>query len=183
MSRTTAAFDEQDDGCCCCLAQGTPRKYLYRTYPFTPSSPPLRHIGGRRSELLKTEQEKKQSPDRPQQAILNSSNISGNTELIKASQTLKRKRITKMPLLTLFVTSLKNYKSLEICRKIDYGLKILDLPICSPWTFRENHSPNIIYIVNRRNQPTAMDLYFLDWVRTRYKTEPETHTKSAHTVL
>ena len=28
-----------------------------------------------------------------------------------------------------------------------------------------------------------MDLYFLDWVRTRYKTEPETHTKSAHTVL
>ena len=58
-----------------------------------------------------------------------------------------------------------------------------DLPICSPWTFRENHSPNIIYTVNRRNQPTAMDLYFLDWVRTRYKTEPETHTKSAHTVL
>ena len=55
--------------------------------------------------------------------------------------------------------------------------------ICSPWTFRENHSPNIIYTVNRRNQPTAMDLYFLDWVRTRYKTEPETHTKSAHTVL
>ena len=34
-----------------------------------------------------------------------------------------------------------------------------------------------------RNQPTAMDLYFLDWVRTRDKTEPETHTKSAHTVL
>ena len=58
-----------------------------------------------------------------------------------------------------------------------------DLPICSPWTFRENHSPNIIYTVNRRNQPTAMDLYFLDWVRTRYKTEPEAHTKSAHTVL
>ena len=57
------------------------------------------------------------------------------------------------------------------------------LPICSPWTFRENHSPNIIYTVNRRNQPTAMDLYFLDWVRTRYKTEPETHTKSAHTAL
>ena len=56
-----------------------------------------------------------------------------------------------------------------------------DLPICSPWTFRENHSPNIIYTVNRRNQPTAMNLYFLDWVRTRYKTEPETHTKSAHT--
>ena len=59
----------------------------------------------------------------------------------------------------------------------------MDLPICSPWTFRENHSPNIIYTVNRRNQPTAMDLYFLDWVRTRYKTEPEAHTKSAHTVL
>ena len=58
-----------------------------------------------------------------------------------------------------------------------------DLPICSPWTFRENHSPNIIYTVNRRNQPTAMDLYFLDWVRTRYKTEPETHTKSAPAVL
>ena len=58
-----------------------------------------------------------------------------------------------------------------------------DLPICSPWTFRENHSPNIIYTVNRRNQPTAMDLYFLDWVRTRYKSEPETHTKSAHTGL
>ena len=57
------------------------------------------------------------------------------------------------------------------------------LPICSPWTFRENHSPNIIYTVSRRNQPTAMDLYFLDWVRTRYKTEPETHTKSSHTVL
>ena len=57
-----------------------------------------------------------------------------------------------------------------------------ELPICSPWTFRENHSPNI-YTVNRRNQPTAMDLYFLDWVRIRYKTEPETHTKSAHTVL
>ena len=56
-----------------------------------------------------------------------------------------------------------------------------DLPICSPWTFRDNHSPNTIYTVNRRNQPTAMDLYFLDWVRTRY--EPETHTKSAHTVL
>ena len=37
--------------------------------------------------------------------------------------------------------------------------------------------------MNMRNQPTAMDLYFLDWVRTRYKTEPETHTKSAHTVL
>ena len=37
--------------------------------------------------------------------------------------------------------------------------------------------------VNRKNQPTAMDLYFLDWVRTRYKTEPETHTKSSHTVL
>ena len=61
--------------------------------------------------------------------------------------------------------------------------KSRDLPICSPWTFRENHSPNIIYTVNRRNQPTAMDLYFLDWVRTRYKTEPEAHTKSAHTVL
>ena len=60
---------------------------------------------------------------------------------------------------------------------------LTDLPICSPWTFRENHSPNIIYTVNRRNQPTAMDLYFLDWVRTRYKTEPETHTKSAHTEL
>ena len=59
---------------------------------------------------------------------------------------------------------------------------IPDLPICSPRTFRENHSPNI-YTVNRRNQPTATDLYFLDWVRTRYKTEPETHTKSAHTVL
>ena len=59
----------------------------------------------------------------------------------------------------------------------------LKLPICSPWTFRENHSTNIIYTVNRRNQPTAMDLYFLDWVRTRYKTKPETHTKSAHTVL
>ena len=44
-----------------------------------------------------------------------------------------------------------------------------DLPICSPWTFRENHSPNIIYTVNRRNQPTAMDLYFLDWVRTDTK--------------
>ena len=58
-----------------------------------------------------------------------------------------------------------------------------DLPICSPWTFRENHSPNIIYTVNRRNQSAAMDLYFLDWVGTRYKTEPETHTKSAHTVL
>ena len=25
------------------------------------------------------------------------------------------------------------------------------LYICSPWTFRENHSPNIIYTVNRRN--------------------------------
>ena len=62
-------------------------------------------------------------------------------------------------------------------------LPYMDLPICSPWTFRENHSPNIIYTVNRRNQPTAMDLYFLDWVRTRYKTEPDTHTKSAHTVL
>ena len=62
-------------------------------------------------------------------------------------------------------------------------LYVVDLPICSPWTFRENHSPNIIYTMNRRNQPTAMDLYFLDWVRTRYKTEPETHTKSAHTVL
>ena len=58
-----------------------------------------------------------------------------------------------------------------------------ELPICSPWTFRENHSPNIIYTVNRRNQPTAMDLYSLDWVRTRYKTEPETLTKSANTVL
>ena len=63
------------------------------------------------------------------------------------------------------------------------GCIFWDLPICSPWTFRENHSPDIIYTVNRRNQPTAMDLYFLDWVRTRYKTEPETHTKSAHTVL
>ena len=63
------------------------------------------------------------------------------------------------------------------------GFAVEDLPICSPWTFRENHSPNIIYTVNRRNQPTAMDLYFLDWVRTRYKTKPETHTKSAHTVL
>ena len=61
--------------------------------------------------------------------------------------------------------------------------RLMDLPICSPWTFRENHSPNTIYTVNRRNQPTAMDLYFLDWIRTRYKTEPETHTKSAHTVL
>ena len=40
--------------------------------------------------------------------------------------------------------------------------------ICSPWTFRENHSPNIIYTVNRRNQPAALDLYFLDWVRTIY---------------
>ena len=29
-----------------------------------------------------------------------------------------------------------------------------------------------------RNQPTAMDLYFLDWVRTRDKIEPETHIKS-----
>ena len=56
-----------------------------------------------------------------------------------------------------------------------------DLPICSPWAFRENHSPNIIYTVNRRNQPTAMDLYFLDWVRTRYKTEPEhAHKISSH---
>ena len=34
-----------------------------------------------------------------------------------------------------------------------------------------------------RNQPTAMDLYFLDWVRTRDKTEPEKLTKAAHTVL
>ena len=42
---------------------------------------------------------------------------------------------------------------------------------------------SIIVLVKRRNQPTAMDLYFLDWVRTRYKTESETHTKSAHTVL
>ena len=41
-------------------------------------------------------------------------------------------------------------------------VKLWDLPICSPRTFRENHSPNIIYTVNRRNQPTAMDLYFLD---------------------
>ena len=62
-------------------------------------------------------------------------------------------------------------------------LRTLDLPICSPWTFRENHRPNIIYTVNRRNQPTAMDLYFLDLVRTKHKTEPETHTKSAYTVL
>ena len=69
-----------------------------------------------------------------------------------------------------------NQKSREL-RFLQY------LPICSPWTFRQNHSPNIIYTVNRRNQPTAMDLDFLDWVRTRYKTEPETHTKSAHTVL
>ena len=38
-------------------------------------------------------------------------------------------------------------------------LPFWDLPICSPWTFRENHSPNIIYTVNRRNQPTALDLY------------------------
>ena len=29
---------------------------------------------------------------------------------------------TKMSLLTLFVTSMENYKKLEICRKIDYGL-------------------------------------------------------------
>ena len=68
-------------------------------------------------------------------------------------------------------------------RRLSINGIYLDLPICSPWTFRENHSPNIIYTVNRRNQPTAMDLYFLDLVRTRYKTEPETHTKSAHTVL
>ena len=61
--------------------------------------------------------------------------------------------------------------------------KYSKLPICSPWTFKENHSPNIIYTVNRRNQLTAMDLYFLDWERTRYKTEPETRTKSAHTLL
>ena len=46
----------------------------------------------------------------------------------------------------------------------DFHGKVRDLPICSPWTFRENHSPNIIYTVNRRNQPTAMDLYFLNWV-------------------
>ena len=31
-----------------------------------------------------------------------------------------------------------------------------------------------------RNQPTAMDLYFLDWVRTRDKTEPE--TRDAHKI-
>ena len=71
----------------------------------------------------------------------------------------------------------------EELKKFRVTTVLRDLPICSPWTFRENHSPNIIYTVNRRNQPTAMDLYFLDWVRTRYKTEPETHTKSAHTVL
>ena len=52
-----------------------------------------------------------------------------------------------------------------------------DLHICSPWTFRENHSPNIIYTVNRRNQPTAMDLHFLDWVRTRTR---DAHKISPH---
>ena len=47
---------------------------------------------------------------------------------------------------------------------------------------RESQSKH--HTVKRRNQPTAiLDLYFLDWVRTRYKTEPETHTKSALTVL
>ena len=71
----------------------------------------------------------------------------------------------------------------QCARDNNLNVRTLDLPICSPWTFRENHSPKIIYTVNRRNQPTAMDLHFLGCVRTRYKTEPETHTKSAHTVL
>ena len=31
--------------------------------------------------------------------------------------------ITKMSLLTFYVTSIENYKSLEFFRKIDYGLK------------------------------------------------------------
>ena len=51
--------------------------------------------------------------------------------------------------------------------------------ICSPWTFRENHSPNIIYTVNRGNQPAALDLYFLDWVRTIYI---QNRTRDAHKI-
>ena len=47
---------------------------------------------------------------------------------------------------------------------------------------REPQSKHHLYC-EQEKQPAAMDLYFLDWVRTRYKTEPETHTKSAHTVL
>ena len=60
-----------------------------------------------------------------------------------------------------------------------------DLPICSPWTFRENHSPNILYTVNRRNQPTAMDLHFLDWVRTTVKKttqQVQDRTRDAHKI-
>ena len=48
-----------------------------------------------------------------------------------------------MSLLTFFVTSMENYKSLEICRKIDYGLKsfeagIDNIPPRSPYCC---HSP------------------------------------------
>ena len=75
----------------------------------------------------------------------------------------------------------KSYTADEIVGVATSRVMIKDLPTWSSWTFRENHSPNIIYTVNRRNQPTAMDLCFLDWVRTRYNTEPETRTQNQPT--
>ena len=59
-----------------------------------------------------------------------------------------------------------------------------DPPPCTRYAIiKYNRCAPVNSLRSCANQPTAMDIYSLDWVRTRDKTEPETHTKSAHTVL
>ena len=77
------------------------------------------HIGGKRSELSKTEREDKLNTKPPAASKVEFSEIVPVRFSLANNQTkaLLTGEITKMSLLTLLVTSMKSYKSLKICRK------------------------------------------------------------------
>ena len=71
----------------------------------------------------------------------------------------------------------------EFCGNFYRGIN--GFTFCSPWTFRANHSPNIIYTTCEQEKPAHChgSLLLRLGAHQIQKTEPETHTKSAHTVL
>ena len=72
---------------------------------------------------MKYRKQRKKIITKPLQTIVIFPEILNRFSLANAQTKALTDEITKMHLLTFFVKSMENYKSLKICRKIDYGLK------------------------------------------------------------
>ena len=82
------------------------------------------HFGGKRSELLKMEREYKFITEPPAASnIVTFSEIFRRFRLASDLTRALTDGTTRIYLLTLSVTSVEYYKTLKVCRKIDYDLK------------------------------------------------------------